>query len=279
MPDILIATLGEAAPAVSFAFERWREYRPAAELAIIHTDPVGSRISTALAWLKKFFPAEYTDLHVHWHEVRRYVNGTTQPMIDLDDDETAWDYFRGVFEVLCSYRESGYRLHLLVSGGRKSMAFYASTAAAAVFRETGDQLWTVHSPKDLIESGVLRIPAGRKADVQLVSLPILPARLSDEELGRLSHDPQSYFAGRMENRLRFLGSLTNAERQLAELIQSNPYLETQTLAKRLNKQPKTIENQLHGLYTKMTCFAPVESQSDSSQKRLLLVDLLRGLLD
>ncbi len=279
MPDILIATLGESAPAISVAFERWNEYRHDAELAIIHTDPVQSRISTALARLHKFFPTEYVSLRVHWHEVHRYVNDTEHPMLDLDDDSAAWDYFRGVFRVLCQYRDSGYRLHLLIAGGRKEMAFYASTAAAALFRETGDQLWTVHSPKDMIDAGMLRIPPGRKAEVRLIKLPILPARLNDDELQRLSSDPQSYFSGRTENRLRFLDQLTPAERQLAEMIQENPYLETQAVAQRLGKQPKTIENQLHGLYAKMIAFVPIDEHSDGSQKRLLLADLLRGLLD
>ena len=279
MPDILIATLGEAAPAVSFAFERWREGRRDPELAIIHTDPIQSKISTALARLHKFFPTEYADLRVHWHEVHRLVDDKKQPMLDLDNESAAWDYFRGVLQVLCEYRDAGYRLHLLVAGGRKEMAFYASTAAAALFRETGDQLWTVHSPRDMIESGMLRIPVGRKVEVQLVKLPVLPARLNDDELQRLLNDPQSYFAGSLENRLRFLERLTPAERELADVLQENPYLDTSALAERLGKQPKTIENQLGKLYNKMVEFVPLNEGSDGSQKRLLLADLLRGLLD
>ncbi len=276
MPDILIATLGEAAPAVSFAFERWHEYHPNAELAIIHTDPVQSRIGVSLSRLKKFFPAEHEGLRVHWHEVRRYIDGTPQPMTDIDDNDAAWDYFRGVIEVLCLYRDEGFRLHVLVSGGRKAMTFYASTAAAALFRETGDQLWTVHSPKDLIESNVLKIPAGRKADVQLINLPILPARLSDEELQRLSFDPQAYFAGRMINRQRFLAKLTPAEYKLAEMIRENPYLETAAFGEVLNIKAKTVENYFHALYMKMAEFVSLDNFTDSSQKRLLLADLLRG---
>jgi len=279
MPDILIATLGEAAPAVSFAFERWREGRRDPELAIIHTDPVQSKISTALARLRKFFPTEYADLRVHWHVVHRRVNGKEQPMLDLDDESAAWDYFRGVLQVLCEYRDAGYRLHLLVAGGRKEMAFYASTAAAALFRETGDQLWTVHSPRDMIDSGMLRIPVGRKNEVQLVKLPFLPGRLTNDELQSLLNDPQSYFAGSLEKRLNFLDCLTPAERDLADVLQENPYLDAPMLAERLGKQPKTVENQLGKLYNKMTAFVPIDEGSDGSQKRLLLADLLRGLLD
>jgi hypothetical protein len=159
------------------------------------------------------------------------------------------------------------------------MAFYASTAAAAVFRETGDQLWVVYSPKDLIESGELRIPPGRKNEIQMISLPILPARLNEDELQRLSDDPESYFAGRQENRLRYLDRLTPAQRELALLIQQNPYDDVAKLAEQLGKQPKTIENQQGELYSKMLEFVPHDESRDNSQKRLLLADLLRGLLD
>jgi len=279
MTDILIATLGEAAPAVSFAFERWSEFRPNAELAIIHTDPVQSRINIALSRLKQFFPSEYPGVRVHWHEIRRYINGTGYPLTDIDDDEAAWDYFRGVFEVLCIYRDQGFRLHVLVAGGRKAMTFYASTAAAALFKETGDQLWTVHSPKDLIELNTLAIPTGRKNHVQLINLPILPARLSDEELERLSRDPESYFAGRMENRLRFMGILTPAERKLAEAFRETPYADNASLATKLNIETKSVETKFTALYTKMAAFVPVAEISDNTRKRLMLADLLRGLLD
>jgi len=278
MTDILIATLGEAAPAISYGFQRWSEYRNAPELAIIHTDPEQSRIAAALARLRTFLPAKYPDLRIHWHEIHRTVNGKEFPMTDIDDGNAAWDYFSGVLSVLHEYREGGYRLHVLISGGRKAMAFYASTAAAALFRETGDQLWTIHSPEDLIKLGMMEIPAGRKAEIQLVSLPVLPARLSDEEFQSLATDPQAYFSSRMENRLRFLAALTPAERELADAFQENPYLEIVDISRRLSKAPKTIENQLGGLYEKMRRYVPEEPYAKGAQ-RLLLVDLLRGLLD
>lgn len=273
MPHILIATLGEKASALTYAFDRWLDTHQQGHFAVVHTSPQHEKIATALNHIKAFVSRRFPNTPTDYHEITRQSGA---PMLDVDDSDMAWDYFGGFLKIVADYATRNFILHVLIAGGRKEMSVYATVAAAAIFRETVDQLWTVHSPPELIQSGELAIPTGRKQDVKLINLPILPARLSDEERHALLDDPHRYFARRMEKRSQFLEILTPAERELCDLRLEFPYIDNGELGVKLNKARRTVENQLASIYNKMQQIVPELGELDGERKSQALMDLLRG---
>ncbi|GAB4548605.1 MAG: hypothetical protein OHK0023_11950 [Anaerolineae bacterium] len=273
MLHILIATLGEKASALTYAFDRWLDTHQQGHFAVVHTSPQQPKIAASLSQLKTFMPRRFPNVTTSYHEITRQ-NGA--PLLDVDDSDMAWDYFSGFLKIIADYATRDFILHVLIAGGRKEMSVYATVAAAAIFRETVDQLWTVHSPSELIQNGELAIPTGRKQDVKLINLPILPARLSDEERQALLEDPHRYFARRMEKRSQFMELLTPAERDLCNLRLEFPYIDNGELGVKLKKSRRTIENQLAAIYNKMQRVAPELGELDGERKAQALMDLLRG---
>ncbi|RMG71804.1 MAG: hypothetical protein D6711_14485 [Chloroflexi bacterium] len=163
-------------------------------------------------------------------------------------------------------------IHLLVTGGHKAMSIYAALAAELLFGEH-DRLWTIHTPKDLMQLGLFHAPAGTQGRVQIIQLPVRPSRLLPGVLA--GGDTQHLLErSRTSPRQMFLGALTEAEGKVAETLHQHPYASNEELGRILGKSPKTIENQLRMIYGKL--FTYFDLNVEDKRKRQALLDVLAG---
>jgi CRISPR-associated protein Csx14 len=159
-----------------------------------------------------------------------------------------------------------------VAGGRKAMSIYAALAAALLFGEH-DRLWTIHTPKDLIQPGLFHAPAGMQDRVQIIQLPVRPSRLLSGVLA--GEDIQHLLErSRTSPHQIFLQALTEEESKVAEALRQHPYASNEELSGILGKSPKTVENQLRTIYGKL--FTYFDLNIEDKRKRQALLDVLAG---
>ncbi|MHB8625296.1 MAG: CRISPR-associated ring nuclease [Aggregatilineales bacterium] len=267
MPIIYVATLGQRPEAITVAFDRLNDQYHYEAIAVLHTEPHISGIAQAFADLQAVCAHDYPNIVPHFHEIA-YEDGT--PLIDISDQHSAEAYHRAVLGRIYQYKQSGYDIHLMVAGGRKAMSIYAMLAASVIFEPPRDKVWTVLSPDTMLaQPGQFHIPPGQRDAVQIVELPLRPARIAPgTRLDALLEQPISRAAA-------FWAKLTPAERELAEQMRQNPYASDNELGKRLHKSSKTVENQLRGIYDKLVGF--LDYGESISNKRVALLDVLRGV--
>lgn len=262
MPTVYVATLGLRPEAISVAFDLLNERFHYDALAVLHT----AGIADARAALCDVCARDYPHLPVCFDEIAQ-ADGT--PILDISDQQTAEAYYRGVLRALHERQRDGWRLHLMLAGGRKAMSIYAMLAASLLFEPPRDRVWTVLSPEAMLaQPGQFHIPPGLRDQVQVVELPLRPARTAPgADIDLLLAQPPSQAAA-------FLAKLSPAEREVANLLLHNPYVSNKELAARGHISVKTLESHLRSIYSKFdTYFDYGETISD---KRLALLDVLRG---
>ncbi|MCS7071202.1 MAG: CRISPR-associated ring nuclease [Anaerolinea sp.] len=266
MPPVYIATLGMRPEAITVAFDLLHAQYHYERIVILHTDPVHSEIANARIQLEKVLQTDYPGIPAEFHEIR-YPNGA--PLIDIVDQTSAEAYYRAVLVTLHTFRSQLRTQHLMIAGGRKAMSTYATLAAALLFEPPHDRVWTVLSPDSMVANpGQFHIPPGLRDQVQLVELPLRPARVApNTPIETLLQPPPS-------RRDAFLAKLTPAERDVVELLRRNPYETNARLAKIANKSERTIENQLRVIYDKLMSF--LEFGENIHDKRQVLLDVVRG---
>jgi CRISPR-associated protein (TIGR02584 family) len=269
---VFIATLGQRAEAITVALDRLLEQYKYVQACIIHTQPQLSGIGEALTGLHLVLDKDYPDLHITYHELLQR-HGT--PLIDIIDRESAMEYHRAVLTVLSKCKTDGYTVHLLIAGGRKAMSVYATLAASLVFGAR-DRVWTVLSPDEMLSHrGMYHIPPGLKDQVQVIDLPLIPARIvpgSDPSV--LLEDPEEVIHQRQDIRADFLRRLSKQERVLAKTLEEHPYATNEELANMLNKSPRTVENQFRAVYAKLVGY--LDFTDELGRKRQALLDILQG---
>lgn len=268
MSTLYVATLGQRPEAITVAFDRLNERYRYGQLAVLHTESRTSGIAQALADLKRVCKRDYPAIACYFHELT-YEQGA--PLFDIQDQSSVEAYYRGVLQVLYDYKQTGSALHLMVAGGRKAMSIYAMLAASVIFEPPTDKLWTVLSADALLEQpGQFHIPPGQRDAVQMVELPLRPARVAPGTApDALLRQPI------MSRSAAFWAKLSPKERELAELMRQNPYASIGELGKKLHKSGKTIENQLGSVYNKLVGF--FDYGESITNKRQALLDLLRGV--
>ncbi len=239
------------------------------EVLILHTDPEHSDVSSAYAELMLVLKADYSDLNVS-SKTLCYADG--KPLTDISNQHSAESYYHALLEVIRQYRVQFIPIHLLVAGGRKAMSIYAALAAELLFGEH-DRLWTIHTPKDLMQVGLFHAPAGMLDRVQMIQLPVSPSRLLPSVLA--GEDIQHLLErSRTSPRQMFLQSLTEEESKVAETLRQHPYASNEELGGILGKSPKTIENQLRTIHGKL--FTYFDLNIEDKRKRQALLDVLAG---
>ena len=268
MTNVYLATLGQRPEAITVALDLLSERYNFAEAVILHTEPQVSGIADAYRNLQAVFTQDYPDLPTRWYELTG-VNGS--PLIDIENQATANHYYQAILDVLLEYKRQGYALHLMIAGGRKAMSIYATLAAGALFGGQ-DRVWTVLSPPAMLNTlGQFHVPAGLKHEVQLVQLPLLPARFVG---GYLPENVNVYLQRRQDLRTDFFSRLTPAEQEVAEAFTEHPYHFNEDLADMLGKSKRTIDNQFASIYQKLALF--LDAWEDIGDKRAALRDLLQG---
>lgn len=265
MKTVFLATLGQRPEAITIALDRLRERYVYEAFGLLHTEPQVSGVAQAFSALSHVLEHDYGRLPVHYHEIT-YADG--RPLLDLTDTFSVNTYFDAVLTVLNDYKETGWRIHLLVAGGRKAMSIYATLAAARVFDLPHDRVWTVLSDPALVKQpGLYHVPAKWRNAIQVIDLPIHPARLAP------GVNPHTVPV--MSRREAFLAKLSDQEKVLVEELCQNPYATNLSLAKTLVKSNSTIENQFSSIYAKLIGFLEFGETIPDSAKRLALLDVVR----
>ncbi len=266
MPALYVATLGQRPEAITVAFDRLNEQYRYEGLAVLHTEPNVSGIAQAYSDLRAVCASDYSTRQRHFHEI---AYDDSSPLIDIEDQRSAEAYYRGVLRVLYEYKRDGWLLHLMIAGGRKAMSIYAMLAASVLFEPPHDRVWTVLSPESMLaKPGQFHVPAGMRDQVQLVELPLRPARIAPgTAIEALLERPISRLGA-------FLNKLTPAEREVVELLRRSPYASNEELGIIGHKSGRTVENQLASVYDKLIGF--LDFGETITNKRQALLDVLRG---
>ena len=269
MTNLFFATLGQRPEAITSAYDRLCERYTFERLIVLTTDRRASGIASAAAVLEGVCRRDYPTLPVTWHELR-YENGA--PLMDILDAASAMAYFRGVYSILAEYKRDHYTLHFLISGGRKAMSLYASFAAGLVF---GGQvrLWAVLSSDEMVKRGGFHSPPGMRDQVQVVELPLLPARILPGSLNADGLNMESLTQQRAKAQENFLHLLTPSERETAQLLAQHRYASNQQLAEMRHVSRRTVESQLLTIYPKLASY--VDFGDQIQDKRQALIDFLR----
>lgn len=220
------------------------------EVLVIHTS--ASVVEAALQRLEKEFPAYYPSIRFR-HEV---IRGTEGAVEDLASESDTWAFLQAIYRAIRRARQRGQKVHLSLTGGRKTMAVYAMVAAQLLFGEQ-DRAWHMISEVHWSE-GEKRLHPTPGDRFQVVSVPVV--RWNDAVTAQLLltevDDPweairrQQTFALQESLRRRkdfWEYRLTPAQRRVAELLVREG-LDNAAIARRLGKSEHTVANQLTQIY-------------------------------
>lgn len=267
-PAVLVTTLGTEPSVIPIATQLLR--KQGIELStvdLIHTIPTNAAIRLALASVQAVF-----EQHPEWPTL-----ATTQlPVRDVIAPGELHDFGNALFACLKKWLRQGCQLHLLLAGGRKSMAMVGVTTAQLLFGPE-DRIWYLFSADELRLSG--RYLLRGSDDARLVEIPLPPpltAPLYGHALeAETPEEARSLLAQQVaEQRRRFVEEeLTAAERAVARCVVEE-VATTPEIAARLDKSPKTVTNQLTSIYAKLEAFFGL--QADVGVKREFLRRELGG---
>lgn len=234
---------------------------------LLHTIPTDAAIRSALASVQAAFGQ-----HPQWPKL-----ATTQlPVRDVIAPGELSDFGNALFACLKKWLRQGYQLHLLLAGGRKSMAMVGVTTAQLLFGPE-DRIWYLYSADELRLSG--RYLLQGRDEARLVQIP-LPPPLAAPVYGHALDAETPDEARRLlaaqvsEQRRRFVEEeLTAAERAVARCVVED-VAKVADIAARLHKSPKTVTNQLTSIYAKLEAFFGL--QADVGMKREFLRRELGG---
>lgn len=255
--NVLVATLGSEAQVVTAGLDLLnRQGEKIQALHVLHTDASIPPISHALVTLMKEFdaPTLKPGLKFHLHPIS---TPDGKPFPDIVTSAASQAAFQCIYQVVRAAKIQGYRIHLLIAGGRKNLAIYGLVVAQMLF-DNQDCLWHLYSSGDFLTSKRLHPQQGD--DVQLVPIPVLLRNYISPALTGLRHIEDAESAveyirlleleEKMTQARSFvLGALTPAEERVVSLLVREGLSDRQ-LAARLNLSTRTVEQQLRSAYGK-----------------------------
>lgn len=252
----LISTLGTEPQVVTLTLDALLARGNLIERSVVlHTLDTVSPIREALSALLREFSdyQAYSGKILFVPHALSGVSGALSDVVSASDLETA---FQSIYVLIRQLKHAGWTIHLSIAGGRKSLSFTALSVAQILF-DSSDAVWHLVSERDLVVSGAFHstIPG----QVTLVPIPV-----------RVWQRPLPDGTMRIHSFLQ--DSLTPAERAVAMLL-IREGLSNQSLAARLNKSVRTVENQLSHIYAKAERELGVAGRVD----RVVLLSLMSGI--
>lgn len=248
MNRVLIATLGAEPQVITIAANLLLRAGKLDRVIVLHTSTEEEPVGSALA-----------DLSAH------FADSPSLPPLDFVDacipdvltPEQMASFADTLFRTVKHALLAGAAVDLLLAGGRKPMAMLGMSVAQLLLGPA-DRVWYLYSDDRLRTSGRMTPAAGDHAELVAVPLsaaaaaapvytrPILAGTLDE---ARALQDEQRARQCRhfVEN------ELTPAEREVARLMVSE-IMTVADAAQRLNKQPKTLTNQLSVIYSKLETY-------------------------
>ncbi len=254
MANVLVCTLGAQPQVVTLSLDLLaRQGRQVERLVVVHTSPEDEPVRSARRQVEQAL-AGRRGLVVQFETVA----DDRGPVSDLATPNEAAAYLRTLYHIVLVLKQAGCRVDLNLSGGRKPMSLLAMVVAQLLFN-SDDRLWYLLSSDALRRVRPDATKPRRRGD------PVRGARAALEQcfpvltpLGGID-DPWDAIRYQQEHRLRadlvrkqeFVEHwLTPAERELAALATTSG-LDNATLAERMGKSRKTINNQLTSIYDKL----------------------------
>lgn len=246
MSSVLIATLGAEPQVVSLATYLLLAQRVRLQTALVlHTDAHRPPIDQALPLLRAAFAAQPSWPPLHLVAVNA-ADALTPAELDCFAD--------ALFTTIQAQLAHGHNIHLLLAGGRKSMAMVGMSVAQLLLGPH-NAVWYLYSDDALRLSGRMTPKAGDQ--VQLVAVPLPQPNVAPPQFTPTAQAPTraaalaAVEAQRARQARYFVESLlTPAERTLALLV-ADEVLTVEEMAARLHKSPKTLTNQLTTIYSKL----------------------------
>jgi CRISPR-associated protein (TIGR02584 family) len=252
--SLLIATLGRKAQIVTLTLDLLlQEDELPGEVVVVHAGCGRPETAAALQQLYDDLPQRYPHLVYRALELRDEAG----PLADIVAPHEVDVAFRALYAEVRAAKLADRAVHLQIAGGRRTLTVFGMATAQMLFDER-DRLWHLSSQPVLEESG--RLHAGPDEWARLIPIPVvLWGRLSPvfEELGAVA-DPFAAAEHLRQLRLRekweaartfVLGSLTGAERVVAELLAREGLTDAE-IAARLSLSTRTVERHLGDIYHK-----------------------------
>lgn len=246
MSSVLVATLGAEPQVVSLATYLLLTQRVRLQTVfVLHTDVHRPPISQALPLLRAAFAAQPA-----WPPLQTVAVNAADALTPQE-----LDCFADIlFTTIQAQLAQGHHLHLLLAGGRKSIAMVGMSVAQLLLGPR-DAVWYLYSDDGLRLSG--RMTPAEGDQVQLVAMPLSHPTVAPPQFTPTAQAPTRAAAfavveaQRARQAQQFVTTvLTPAERTLALLI-AREVLSMEEMATRLHKSPKTITNQLTTIYSKL----------------------------
>jgi CRISPR-associated protein Csx14 len=257
IPSHLIVTLGSKPQIITLTLDALGSPTGQgdlpAEVVVVHTDRARPETAAALARLSADLPLTYPQVKYRPLELRDAAG----PLRDVTAPEEVETAFRTLYAEVHAAKLAGRRVHLQIAGGRRTLTVFGMATAQLLFDED-DRLWHLSSSPELEASG--RLHADRGEWARLIPIPlVLWGRLSPvfDQLGAVA-DPFEAAERLRQYQLRerwdaarifVLGTLTGAERNVAELLAREGLTDAE-IAARLNISPRTVERHLSDIYAK-----------------------------
>lgn len=243
---VLVATLGAEAQVIPISVQLLLGQGVLLEwVEILHTDHRREPIHTARQYNQRIFAQQEA-----WPRLRT----TEIPIADVLTPQELDAFATALFTTLKRWIGDGYTVHLLLAGGRKSMAMVGMTIAQMLLAPS-DRVWYLHSQETLRLSGRWQLAGPDEAQLIPIPLSILSAAPPSFARSFAAETPAAArleLAAVAEARRRYFveEELTPAERTVARCLVTD-VLTVEQLAARLHKSPKTITNQLNSIYSKL----------------------------
>lgn len=240
------------------------------EVSIIRTSIRNKKIRESVGQLREFFKTnkEFNGIPVRFVPVK--LNG--EEIIDIVGEEESTVLFETVFNLIRDFKLRGYRIELVIAGGRKPMSIYPVVSAYMLF-DTDDRIWHLLSSEEMVKSRAL-IPSDNDF-YKLVPIPFIPwstiapvfyvdglnpLDFIDEQRKKMMKEAKGQY-------LRFLGQLTYVEEKVLELMVKG-YSNSQ-IAERLNKSIRTVEHQVQAIYGKFKVVFHLPIEHRLSRQRFI----------
>ncbi|MCG2787232.1 MAG: CRISPR-associated ring nuclease [Anaerolineae bacterium] len=273
-PATLIVPLGSKAQLITLALDCLRlQSNLPQSLLVVHTRTERPATASALERLKQDLPEHYP--HLNFKTLELAHKGL--PLQDVTAPDEVEAAFHVLYAEVRALKLQEERVHLLISGGRRTLTVFGMAVAQMLF-DDDDHLWHLASHPALEESGNLHAGSGEWA--RLIPIPLIPwGRLSPvfdalrevdnpfdaaDRLGQLRLREQWDLA-----RIFILTKVSPAELAVIELL-ARDGLNQNEIAERLTLSPRTVEQHLRSVYRKATEHWQVEDINQTQLVRLVM---------
>ncbi|PWH12405.1 MAG: hypothetical protein DDG60_13325 [Anaerolineae bacterium] len=250
----LIATLGSKAQIITLALGCLAQQDDLPErVLVVHTRAARPETAQALQRLREDIPQTFPSTFLESLELRR--NGA--PLPDVTTPEEVSAAFESLYAATRACKLRGERVHLLISGGRRTLTVFGMAVAQMLFDDE-DRLWHLASHPALEASG--RLHAEGEEWARLIPIPVIAWGRLSPVFDSLRDVTDPFEAARQLERLRLreqwdaariflLTKVSPAERDALDLL-ARDGLSQAEIAEWLSLSPRTVEGHLRSVYRK-----------------------------